>query len=185
MDFLKILGSVALGVATHKEGGFNCVVDKPRDSYVVNELIRSFSEDGKKVVPVPGSILYCKLGDFEHSGVYIGGGRIVELNGEGRVVEVSAEKFVDNVLTLDTDIYVSSTADGLRAIGSSKVARLAKTMLGDKRDYNIVLDNCHQFTAGCILNNFENPDNFLFFLKDTVETEMNNGDTVNWVVWDR
>lgn len=55
-------------------------------------------------------------------------------------------------------------------------------MVGKKRNYNLLLDNCHQFASGCITGDFENNDNFLFMLKHTAKEHLNL-DT--WRVWDR
>lgn len=39
------------------------------------------------VQPIPGSVLYCDLtfGFTEHSGIYLGNGRIAHLNGKGLI----------------------------------------------------------------------------------------------------
>lgn len=55
------------------------------------------------VLPKPGSILYVKLvgiplsilGTPEHTGIYVGDNRIVELNGNGNIIPVSLEGFLD------------------------------------------------------------------------------------------
>ena len=61
---------------------------------------------------------------------------------------------------------------------------MAQAAIGNERAYNIIMDNCHQFTAECILGEFDNPNNFLFFLKHTVETEMNDGNSIQWLALD-
>ena len=145
-----------------------------------------FKDNMKKVNPVPGSIVYCDLGvgNAEHSGIYIGGGRIVELSGSGRIVKVSPRQFTDNITTIDKTIYVSAVGDGCHAIGSQMVAHRAETMIGKERNYNLIMDNCHQFTAGCILDDFDNSNNFLWMLKDVVQKDMNQGNAMQWLVWD-
>ena len=55
-------------------------------------------------------------------------------------------------------------------------------MVGKSRDYNFIMDNCHQFTSGCLTGDFENADNFLWMLKDTAG-EVLGAD--NWRLWDR
>ncbi|MBV7317341.1 hypothetical protein [Shewanella sp. NIFS-20-20] len=57
----------------------------------------------------------------------------------------------------------------------------AKAAIGNKRKYNMLLDNCHQFSAGCITGNFENSNNFLWMLKDLAEKEYV---FKSWRVWD-
>ena len=49
-----------------------------------------------KVWPEMGSIVYCDLalGYAEHSGVHVGAGQIIHLNGQGKIEMVSVEDFV-------------------------------------------------------------------------------------------
>ena len=49
------------------------------------------------------------------------------------------------------------------------------------RGYNLVFNNCHQFTSGCLTGNFESCDNFLTYLKWS--TEKSYGGNIRWVDW--
>ena len=88
-----------------------------------------------------GSVLYCDLtGSFlEHSGIYVGDNRIVHLNGKGEIEAVSPAEFLS--LFALQDIYVSCMENS--AIGSERVATRALSMVGKKRNYNLVMNNCH------------------------------------------
>lgn len=133
------------------------------------------------VEPVKGSVVYCDLvGVVEHSGIYIGNGKIVHLNGKGKIEIVSPESFVSKARDKES-IYVSSNEKS-KAIGSRNIAELAKSMVGKERSYNVILDNCHQFTSGCITGEFENGNNYLWMLKQTAETHMN---ATRWLAWDK
>ena len=129
-----------------------------------------------KVEPVPGSVVYCDLGvigyTVEHSGIYIGDNRIVHLDGSGEIEEVSPEKFLERLdgWNMAMSIYVSSCDSD--AVGSNEVANRAKEMIGRYRDYNVLLDNCHQFTSGCLTGDFENSDNLMCMLKNTAKKEL-------------
>ncbi|MEJ2676599.1 MAG: hypothetical protein P8011_15675 [Acidihalobacter sp.] len=70
---------------------------------------------------------------------------------------------------------------GASAVGSKKTADRAKSAVGKVRDYNFVLDNCHQFSAGCLTGDFDNSCNFLWMLKDETKNELGS-DT--WRHWD-
>lgn len=120
---------------------------------------------GSPVIPVEGSILYTDLlGEYaQHSGVYIGHGRIVELNRHGDIQIVSPREFMSG--GTGTEIHVSCI--GSRAIGSREVAGRAYRKVGQRRDYHMLLNNCHQFASGCLSGNYENDDNFLWMLKAT------------------
>ncbi|MNP65712.1 hypothetical protein D3C76_1613310 [compost metagenome] len=49
------------------------------------------------VLPEIGSVVYCDLalGYMDHSGIYVGNGRIAHLAGTGRIELVSPKKFID------------------------------------------------------------------------------------------
>lgn len=131
-----------------------------------------------KVKPVPGSILYTDLafGYMEHSGVYIGQNQIVHLNSAGKVEIVSPDEFLGHTAI---SIYVSSK--GTDSVGNDNVAKKANYMVGASRDYNFLMDNCHQFSAGCMNGNFNNSSNFLWMLKDEAKKYLGSD---NWRVWD-
>jgi hypothetical protein len=148
----------------------------------VSEIVGSFLK--KKVTPTPGCIVICKIagGLAEHSGVYIGDDTIVELNGSGEIQEVSFNEFLSEGITrTGVNIYVACDSSN-RVISDGVIAERAEEMVGDIRDYNLVIDNCHQFTAGCITGNFENADNFFFFLTHSIKQEMNDGGAIRWLV---
>ena len=172
-----------------------------------------------KIIPCIGSIVYTGMvyGVAEHSGVYVGNGKIVELKGDGNINKVSAYEFMqtplqgrpeilkalaagalhvagksslatmlgavplDNLASDCWKIYVS--CKGGQPVGSQQAAQRALDMVGGSRDYNLILDNCHQFCSGCLTGNFENSDNFLWMLKYTAEKTIGTDD--DWRVWDR
>jgi len=132
--------------------------------------------------PAVGSIVYCDLafGTSEHSGVYLGQGEIMQLNSQGKIERVSPEKFVSNMSALS--IYVSCKAD--EPVGCPEVAERAKFFqkILLERDYNVLLDNCHQFAAGCLTGDPDNPNNFLWMLKHECEKRLSAD---SWRVWER
>lgn len=115
---------------------------------------------------------------MEHSGIYVGNNEVVHLNKYGAVRKVSVEEFISG--TSARNIYVSSKQG--KAAGSKLVCQTALNMIGEYRSYNFLLDNCHQFTSGCLTGDFENADNFLCFLKHTV-SEVLKAD--EWNLWQR
>ncbi|WP_210766253.1 lecithin retinol acyltransferase family protein [Salinicola sp. MIT1003] len=131
-----------------------------------------------QVKPVAGSIVYCDLhfGWMEHSGVYIGKGKIVHLNGKGVVEAVTAKQFLAG--KTGYNIYVS--CKGEKPVGSDKVAERARERIGMEKGYNFILDNCHEFTAGCLTGEIPNPNNFVWMLKHEVEKAYGSD---NWRFW--
>lgn len=144
--------------------------------YIIDEMKR-------RVLPVRGSVVYCDLtlgnGIAEHTGIYIGNDKIVHLNRHGFIEAVSPKQFISGPTT-GFNIYVS--CEGESAVGCDEVADFAELMIGQSRDYNVLIDNCHQFTAGCLIGNSENPNNFLWFLKDEAKKCLGAD---NWRLWDK
>ncbi|NCU39949.1 hypothetical protein EOL99_03600 [Candidatus Falkowbacteria bacterium] len=138
--------------------------------------------------PAFGTIVYCNIGPVEHSGVYIRNGKIAQLNGNGKIELVSPRQFTDSISTLNKKIMVPFPKDHLWEYGTSvssyATGERALSMIGDKRDYNFILDNCHQFCAGCITGKFDNEINFLFFLKNLIQQVEYIGEPITWFEWD-
>lgn len=132
----------------------------------------------KHVHPKPGSILYVKLvgipfsilGTPEHTGIYVGDNRIVELNGNGNIIPVSLKGFLDygSLTRMGLFAYVACDKNG-NVLHDSNIAQRAQEKVGSTRSYNVLFDNCHQFTSGCITGQFENTDNFFWMLEETIK----------------
>lgn len=131
-----------------------------------------------KVTPIRGSILYVDLaaGYMEHSGVYIGDDQIVELNQDGEITIVSPAGFASGGTGFS--IYVSCH-DGA-PVGSEKIAERAEQMIGTKRDYNLIFNNCHIFTSYCLTGNSENTSSFLWEVKCNSKTQLSSNE---WRIW--
>jgi NC domain. len=135
-----------------------------------------------KVSPVPGSILHCSLYGAEHTGVYVGNGKIINLCGNGSIMVCKPSQFIANSNAIS--IYVACDKATAKPLGSSKVADRAKAMVGENRSYNVLMDNCHQFTCGCILGEYDNPHNFFWMVEDVISKHLNSGEKIDWRVWD-
>ncbi|PMM03462.1 hypothetical protein BCT63_14225 [Vibrio kanaloae] len=120
-------------------------------SFVVGSLSKSLIQNlfWKTDGPVRGSIVYCDLafGYAEHSGVYMGNGRIIHRNGKGLIEAASIRQFLADTTALS--IYVSCNAQG-KAVGNESTAQIAEAMLGVQTDYSLLNENCHQFCSYCL-----------------------------------
>ena len=143
--------------------------------HIVDNYIKDY------LLPSVGSIVYCDLAHVcEHSGIYIGDGKIVHLDGGGDVEVVSHKDFLNRLGGFNPALSVYISCKDTEAIEDFSAAERAISMIGNRRNYNLVFDNCHQFTSGCITGNFENADNFWWALKNTIEKYY----AVNsWRVW--
>lgn len=154
--------------------GLDMILDPLAENFTKNHLM------DKVLRPRKGSVVYCGLlfGQEGHSGIYVGKGKIVSLSGDGEIVKETPDEFLDGVTTGDT-IYVSCL--GKSPVGDPDVAKRARKMVGDYRNYNFLLDNCHQFTSGCLTGDFENADNFLPMVKDRAESVLGADE---WRAWE-
>lgn len=102
-----------------------------------------------QIKPIRGSILYCDyaMGLAEHSGIYVGGKRIINLSGEGVIEYTTPQEFIDGKTAIS--IYVSCQDD--HAVGSDAVARIAEAHVGESIDYNLLSNNCHGFVEACLM----------------------------------
>ena len=105
-----------------------------------------------KVIPEPGSVLYCDLWvAAEHSGIYAGDGQIVNIVvtglAESQVKYSHAADFTSKS-KLGRRIYVSCR--GSHAVGDDSVAHGARSHIGEQAFYGLVFKNCHEFSAKCL-----------------------------------
>ena len=47
------------------------------------------------------------------------------------------------------------------------------------RNYNVLFDNCHQFTCGCLTGKFENPNNFFWMVENEIKLQY----AIEYFVW--
>ncbi|MCM2678098.1 VWA domain-containing protein [Echinimonas agarilytica] len=114
--------------------------------YFVDDTFRD------KVVPVPGSVVYCDLWvAVEHSGIYVDDGQmsniVVEGFADGAVRLCNAASFTSKS-TMGRKIYVSCDDDG--AVGHPTVAEASHACVGERSFYGLVFNNCHEFSEKCV-----------------------------------
>lgn len=149
-------------------------------------LIKSIIDNAFRdtVAPMVGSVVYCDLalGFADHSGVYVGRGRIIHLNGDGLVESVPATKFLERLGGYNIAISIYVSCKGGKPVGGKYIADRARKMLKEKRRYNFIFNNCHQFTSGCVTGDFDNNYSFLWMLKNEVSNKVGAD---KWRVWER
>ena len=100
-------------------------------SGVATSLIDNFLLD--KVEPEPGCVVYCDLalGYAEHSGIYVGDGEIVHLNGDGEIERVGAQEFLARLDGFNpaVSIYVSCDENAFPQ-GGQHIAQRALAQVG-------------------------------------------------------
>jgi hypothetical protein len=119
----------------------------------------------------------------EHTGIYIGNGQIVELQGKGsggKIAIVNRQEFLKGRSLDSFSIWVGCYGNSRKAIGDESVAQRAQAEVGNTRNYHLLKDNCHRFTSGCITGNFNNDDTLFIKLRNTIRSKW--GDHT-WRVW--
>ena len=122
------------------------------------------------VKPKVGSVLHCRLPAVaEHTGIYVGNGKVIELNGKGNIVKIPLSKFTgDFTPRIGILIYVACD-ENEKVLYSNTISDRAFKKVGSKRDYNLLLDNCHQFTCGAITGEFENKNNYFWMVERCIK----------------
>lgn len=123
-----------------------------------------------KVAPRIGCILKCDLGVLlEHTGIYIGKNRIVSLNRHGHIkIESPITFFPPGTNPLSNKIYTACFGNTDEVLGGKFVAERAKKKIDDHTKYNVLFNNCHRFSAGCITGNFDNEVMSFAQLEETI-----------------
>jgi hypothetical protein len=113
-------------------------------------------------VPAVGSVLYCNLAfAFEHTGIYVGEGKGVHLNGEGLVEKVASREFVARLEGSNPSVSIFCATDkNGQSIGNKVAAERALKMVGRHKRYHLAFDNCHCFTQYCLTGDNTNIGSF-------------------------
>ncbi len=97
---------------------------------------------------------------FEHTGIYLGGSRVAELNGDGHVKAVSLTRFINGTpdgawqVRNGTRIFAACDVCTRRPLASARsleTARAAVEAGSNRMEYDFAQLNCHLFTAACVL----------------------------------
>ena len=155
---------------------------------ILTGLLESFIDNvcRDKVYPVKGSIVYCDLGfAFEHSGVYVGDGKIVHRDGGGYLAAVSPKTFIDRLDGFNNAISIYVSCHDEDAVGSEKVAKRALAALSDPKlavGYDLLENNCHHFCQYCLTGVEQGLLNYSFESLQNTMKKVYPFD--NWRVWD-
>lgn len=156
--------------------------------------------------PPVGAVLKCALvgglvAESAHSGVYLGGGRVAELRGDGALVAVSPSEFLNGVvgewelavLRTGFRIYTACDAGSGTVVGSAETASRARALTEGRGGrlrvrYDLTLGNCHRFAAGCVAGRFGGEATegrwTLGRLEEVVSRTLNGGRPLVWrAVW--
>jgi hypothetical protein len=130
----------------------------------------------------PGAVVRCELaGALDHTGVLVADDQIIELDGTGLIRIVSSADFLMSSPYRTGDaITIACDDDSLAVLSDLAVARRAIDLVGQSREYHLLLDNCHQFVSGCLTGNFDNDDKLFSLMALTLSERLNNHKPVVW-----
>jgi hypothetical protein len=95
-----------------------------------------------------GAVVVCEIFHlFEHTGIYIGEGQIVELQGSGLVRAISINRFFDN--RSGKHLLVACDPHGQVLVGQGCYDRAIRQIY-TVQDYDLIDNNCHRFTQHCV-----------------------------------
>ncbi len=95
-----------------------------------------------------GALLVCEIFHlFEHSGIYIGEGQIVELQGSGLVRSVSVRRFLAD--RSGEELLVACDQTG-RPLGNPAAQQRAIQQIFTYQPYDLIRNNCHRFCVQCL-----------------------------------
>jgi uncharacterized protein YaaW (UPF0174 family) len=143
----------------------------------------------QRYYPRIGSIVRCDLigGIIDHSGIYIGNGRIIEIynnNGLAEVKEVNYTEFVNSsTLRTGTAIYIAVDKSTNQIIVDVNIATEAKKHLGLKKQYSLLEDNCHTFVDKCLSKDTFASSVFFRDLSKKI-AHLTNTQAIDWKVCD-
>lgn len=99
------------------------------------------------VKPVAGAIVCCGIGGvLDHTGIWVGEDTIIELDGNGLIKPVSAQRFTDT--RTGKGIFIACDSLGV-PLASEMAAHRAVAQIFQVRDYHLLDNNCHQFIWEC------------------------------------
>ncbi|WP_348728300.1 lecithin retinol acyltransferase family protein [Rheinheimera texasensis] len=123
-----------------------------------------------KLSEVPlGALVVCEIFHlFEHTGIYIGEGQIVELQGTGLVRSVSVARFMDN--RSGEELMLACDSRG-KPIGNMAAAERAASQIFTYQTYDLISNNCHRFCCNC-LSGRHWPVTSFFDLRQVLEQQL-------------
>ena len=199
-DWLEVAGKVALGVGGAALAAAGVLAAKSGVIQSAAAKIARNSDDRLIDAPRAGVPLLVSLaGMVEHSGIFLGRSRVAELNGNGRLADVSLSEFVNGQsgdranVRWGTRIFAACDDSTGRPLESLKVAHAARDFVARVRrvKYNLFNNNCHLFSASCVRGELLDGRSWAEWLKEgtfsidrlesVISEVMNGGRPIAWL----
>ena len=150
--------------------------------------------------PPPGTPLLEALGPaglVEHSGLFLGESTAAELHGDGVFKRVTLSRFLngdefdpDNP-RCGTKIFAACDMETKKPLALESAVDFASNKIDEKTEYNLLTNNCHRFTASCLLGKALEPLTYpdllihgaysIACLEEVIVEKVNGGRDMCWL----
>lgn len=199
-DWLDIAGKVALGVGGAALAAAGVLAAK--SGVMQSAAARRRRNGDVRLIDAPRAgvpLLVSLAGIAEHSGIFLGRSRVAELNGNGRLLDVSLSEFVNGQpeasgnVRWGTRIFAACDDASGRPLESLRVAHAARRLIDkiSRVNYNVFSNNCHLFSASCIRGDLAEGGSLSDWLMDgtfsidrlesVISEFMNGGRPIAWL----
>lgn len=176
------------------------VVKSGLGASILNKMRSSRFKDVEIEPPPPGTPLLEALGPggvVEHSGLFLGKSTAAELHGDGLFQKVTLSKFLngdekdaDNP-RCGTKIFAACDLETKKPLSLASAVDFAMDRIDTTTEYNLLTNNCHRFTASCLLGELQSPLTFsdliihgaysIACLEDVIVERINGGRKMCWL----
>lgn len=167
---------------------------------LLNKMKWRRCEDDEIDPPPPGTPLLEDLGPgglVEHSGIFLGHNTAAELHGNGIFQKVTLSRFLNGDET-DTDnprcgnrIFAACDLASHHPLVMKSAVEFANAHIDQRTEYNLLTNNCHRFTASCLLGEMQKPLGLkelltkgvysIACLEDVIVDRLNGGNPICWL----
>ena len=191
---LLLASGVAMAIISY------IVVKSGLAASLINKLKWNRFSDIEIDPPPPGTPLLEALGPaglVEHSGLYLGESTAAELHGDGVFQKVTLSKFLNGDETdprnqrCGTKIFAACDLETRKPLSLTSAVDFATATIDTTTEYNLLTNNCHRFTASCILGEMQKPLSFqdlmvhgvysIACLEDVIVEKINGGRDMCWL----
>ncbi|MDO5320376.1 MAG: lecithin retinol acyltransferase family protein [bacterium] len=199
-DWLEMAGKIALGVGAGALAAAGVLVAKSGAVQSAEARKRRNAERRLIDAPRAGTPLLVSLGGIaEHSGVFLGRSRVAELNGNGRLMDVSLSEFINGMedassnMRWGTRIFAACDKVSGTPLSALRIAHRARDLIEKvgQVKYNLFGNNCHLFTASCVRGELSDGLSFSDWIKngtfsidrleEVLSTLLNGGRPIAWL----
>ena len=200
-DWLETAGKIAAGIGAGALAAAGALA-LAKSGALQSAAARRRRNGDDRLIDAPRAgvpLLVSLAGMAEHSGIFLGRSRVAELNGNGRLMDVSLNEFINGQpddtsnMRWGTRIFAACDDSTGRPLESLKVAHVARDFVTKVRQvkYSLFNNNCHLFSASCVRGELSDGRSWADWLMDgtfsidrldaVISEVMNGGRPIAWL----